>query len=421
MIGLWLFGSLAVLLLLGVPIAMALGVAALICMHLLDVPLAVMGQRIFTSLDVSSIMAIPFFILAGNLMTTGGISRRLAYFINTMVGRVRGGMAYALVLGCAFFAALSGSAPATVIAVGSALYPEVVRLGYPKPRLAGLLAVSGGLGPIIPPSIFMVVYATITNCSVSNLFSAGLVAGAMLTFVALGLCLYYSYKEKWPKAEQRTTVWEMFVAFLRAIPALMLPLIILGGIYSGLLTPTESASVATIYAFVVGIFYYREISPAESLEIILKSAKNSAMILFIIATSSAFSWVFTFSGISKQLVNYILAFNMSATAFCLVVAFVLLVFGTFLEGIAICVLLAPVLWPVAQQLGVNVVTFGMIFSLGTLIGALTPPVAVNIFAASSVTGLKIGEIARGELPFMLGFTIVFIVFTVFPWFSTFFL
>ena len=421
MIAFYLFGSLGICLLLRVPIAMSLGVATLLCMRILDVPLAVLGQRIFTSLDVASIMAIPFFILAGNLMTTGGISRRLAYFINTIIGRVRGGMAYALVMGCAFFAALSGSAPATVIAIGSALYPEVVKLGYPKARMAGLLAVSGGLGPIIPPSIFMVVYATLTNCSVTNLFTAGLMAGGMLTLVALGLCLFFSYKEKWPKSDEKKSVLDMIQASLRAIPALILPLIILGGIYSGILTPTESAAIATIYAFVVGIFYYREITLKDSLGIILKSAKNSAMILFIIATSSAFSWVFTFSGISKIMVNYIRSFEMSSVTFCVIIAIVLLIFGTFLEGIAICVLLVPVLWPVAQAMGINVVHFGMIFSLGTLIGALTPPVAVNIFAASSVTGLKVGEIAKGELPFMLGFTVVLFIFTTIPWFSTFFL
>ena len=421
MIGFILFGSLALLLVVGIPIAMSLGVASMACLYILDVPLAVVAQRIFTALDAASIMAIPFFVLAGNLMTSGGISRRLVAFINTMVGRVRGGMTYVLVLACAFFAALSGSAPATVIAIGSTVYPEMVKLGYPKARCAGLLAVSGGLGPIIPPSIIMVVYATVTNCSISNLFTGGIVAGAMIVIVLVALCMFYSRKEQWPLSQERITLADFVKAFLRAIPALTLPVIILGGIYSGILTPTESAAVAVIYAFLVGVFLYKEIPLRDTIPIILNSAKSSAMILFIIATSTSFSWLFAYSGISRALINAIISLNLSATLFNFLFSIILLIFGTFLEGIAICVLLVPVLWPVAESLGVNIVHFGMIVSIAIMIGCMTPPVAVNIFAASSVTKLKMGEVAKGELPFLLGFTSVMFLFVFFPWFSTFFI
>lgn len=420
-IGMVLFGVLAVLLVFGVPIAMSLGVSAIICVYLMDLPLAAVPQRIFTALDAYAIMAIPFFVLAGNLMTSGGISRRLVEFVDSIVGRVRGGMGYAMVLACAFFAALSGSAPATVIAIGSTIYPEIVRMGYPKERSAGLLAVAGGLGPIIPPSIIMVVYGTITNCSISNLFSAGIVAGSMIIVALVIVCGYYSTKENWPRNETPITILSLLKSTVMAIPALMLPIIILGGIYSGILTPTESAAVSVVYAFLVGVFLYRAIPLEEAIPIVIKSAKSSAMILFIIATSTAFSWVFTMSGISRALVGAIIALQMSKTVFCIVIAIILLIFGTFLEGIAICVLLVPVLWPIAENLGINNVHFGMIVCISNVIGTMTPPVAVNLFAASSVTGLKMGAIAKGEMPFFIGYVTVFFLVVLFPWFSTFFI
>ena len=370
-----------------------------------DVPLAVVGQRMFTALDSVSIMAIPFFVLAGNLMTKGGISRRLVDFANRIIGNVRGGMCYAMILACAFFAALSGSAPATVIAIGSMLYPEMVKLGYPKERCAGLLTVAGGLGPIIPPSIIMVIYCTITNSSVGDMFKGGLVAGVMIAVVLLVVCIYLSHKEKWPKNEQKTTFKDLAKSFVEAIPAILLPVIILGGIYSGLLTPTESAAVAVVYSLIVGVFVYKEINMKDLAAIILESGKGSAMMLFIIATSTAFSWLFTFS---KQL-------------FCFIIAVILLLFGTFLEGIATCVLLVPVLWPIAAGLGVNAIHFGMIVSISNVIGTMTPPVAVNIFSAASVSKLKMGEIAKGEIPFFIGYVMVFLAIVFIPQLSTFFL
>ena len=416
-----LFGTLALLLIIGVPISISLGAATMLSMLTYDVPLAVVGQRMFTALDSVSIMAIPFFVLAGNLMTQGGISRRLVDFANRIIGNVRGGMCYAMVLACAFFAALSGSAPATVLAIGSMLYPEMVKLGYPKARCAGLLTVSGGLGPIIPPSIIMVVYCTITNSSVGDMFKAGLIAGAMIGVVLIGICIYLSHKEQWPKNEEKITFKELWKSFIGAIPAIFLPVIILGGIYSGMLTPTESAATAVVYSFIVGVFVYKEIHLKDLKNIILESGKGSAMMLFIIATSTAFSWLFTFSGISTQLVDAIVGMNLSASMFCLIVAVILLIFGTFLEGIATCVLLVPVLWPIASSLGINAIHFGMIVSISNVIGTMTPPVSVNIFSAASVSKLKMGEIAKGEVPFFIGYLAVFFAIVFIPAPSTFFI
>ena len=403
-----LFGTMIVLLIIGVPISVSLGAATMASLLCFDVPMAVVPQRMFTALDSVSIMAIPLFVLAGNLMTEGGISRRLVDFCNSIIGNIRGGMGYAMVLACAFFAALSGSAPATVLAIGGVLYPDMVRLGYPKERCAGLLTVSGGLGPIIPPSIIMVVYCTITNSSVGDMFKGGIVAGLMISIVLVVICIYYSNKEKWPKNTERTSVSQLAKHFIHALPALFLPFVILGGIYSGLMTPS----------FIVSVFVYRELHPRDIYRILLASGKSSAMILFIIATSTAFSWLFTFSGISGQLVDAIVAMNLAPWMFCLIVALVLLVFGTFLEGIATCVLLVPVLWPIAQTLGIGVIHFGMIMCIANVIGCMTPPVAVNLFAAASVSKLKMGDIAKGELPFFLGYTAVFFLIVFVPALST---
>ena len=240
----------------------------------------------------------------------------------------------------------------------------------------------------------------------------------MISIVLVVICIYYSNKEKWPKNTERTSVSQLAKHFIHALPALFLPFVILGGIYSGLMTPTESAAVAVIYSFIVSVFVYRELHPRDIYRILLASGKSSAMILFIIATSTAFSWLFTFSRISGQLVDAIVAMNLAPWMFCLIVALVLLVFGTFLEGIATCVLLVPVLWPIAQTLGIGVIHFGMIMCIANVIGCMTPPVAVNLFAAASVSKLKMGDIAKGELPFFLGYTAVFFLIVFVPALST---
>lgn len=424
MTGFLLFGSFALLLVLGVPIALSLGAATMFTIVTspdISVSISTVAQRIYGGLESTSIMAIAFFVLAGNLMTRGGISRRIVDFANSIVGGVRGGMALALVLACAFFAALSGSAPATVVAIGAMLYDDMIRIGYPKDRMAGLLVVSGGLGPIIPPSIIMVIYATLTGASVGDMFSAGMVIGLVITVVLMVVGGYFAYKEKWPKSTEKYTLREFLVSAVKAIPALMLPLIILGGIYSGLLTPTESSAVAVVWALFAGMFIYRELSLSDLVPIILNSAKSSAMVLFIIGTSTAFSWLFTFSGLSRAMVSSVMAMNLSPILYCVAVACILLMFGTFMEGIAIAVLLVPVLWPIAQSMGINVIHFGMIVCVANVIGTMTPPVAVNIFAATTVSKLRMGDIAKAQTPFFIGYLAVFIAAVLIPGFSTFIL
>ena len=398
--GVILFVAFAACLVIGVPVSISLGVASLCSVVFggLSASSTVIAQRIFGGLQSTSIMAIAFFVLAGNLMTKGGISRRIVNFANCLVGNVRGGMSLALVLACAFFAALSGSAPATVIAIGTMLYNDMVKMGYPGDRTAGLLVVSGGMGPIIPPSIIMVIYCTLTGASVGNMFKQGMLVGITIMVVLMAEVLFFARKEKWPKQEVKRTPAEIFKVFLDAIPAL---------IYSGMLTATESAAVAVVWAAIAGLFIYKELTFKELIPILKDSAKSSAMILFIIASSTAFSWVFTFSGASQALVDTVVAMNLNSTLFCFVVAIILLIFGTFMEGTAIAVLLVPVLWPIAQSMGIDVIHFGMIVCISNVVGTMTPPVAVNIFSASTVSGLKMGDIAKAEIPFLIGYVAVF--------------
>jgi len=411
--GIILFLVFFVCIIIGVPISISLGVGSLAAVMFgdLGVSAAVIAQRLFGGLQSTSIMAIAFFILAGNLMAGGGISRRIVNFANCLIGNIRGSMGVALVLACAFFAALSGSAPATVVAIGSMLYAEMVKDGYPEARTAGLLVVSGGLGPIIPPSIIMVLYCTLTGASVTNMFSEGLMIGIVIMLVLIAEVIFFANKEKWPKVQVKRTGKEIAKITVDAIPALLTPIIILGGIYSGLLTATESAAVACVWAFIAGTFIYKELTIRDIIPILMKSAKSSAMILFIIAASTAFSWIFTYSGASKALVEFVVGMNLNKTLFCLVVAIILLIFGTFMEGTAIAVLLVPVLWPIAESMGIHIIHFGMILCISNVIGTMTPPVAVNIFSAVQVTRsvreLKIGDIAKAELPFFIGYTAVF--------------
>ena len=413
--GILLFVVFAIAVVIGIPISMALGVGTLASVFFgnLGVSAAVVAQRIFGGLQSTSIMAIAFFVLAGNLMASGGISRRIVNFANCLIGNIRGGMGLAVVLACAFFAALSGSAPATVVAIGAMLYADMVKDGYPEAKIAGLLVVAGGLGPIIPPSIIMILYCTLTGASVTSMFTQGVMIGIVIMFVLIVEVFFMAHKEKWPKTTVQRNIKEVFKIFVNAIPALLTPVIILGGIYSGLLTATESAACACVWALIASTVIYKEISLMDIIKILMKSAKSSAMILFIIGTSTAFSWVFTYCGASKALVDIVVGLQLNQTLFCLIVAIILLIFGTFMEGSAICVLLVPVLWPIASSMGINVIHFGMIMCISNVIGTMTPPVAINIFSAiqvsRSVRELSIGEISKAQTPFFIGYLLVFLL------------
>ena len=414
MTALILFGSFLILLILGIPVSIALGFSTLLAFLQLGLPMVTIAQRIFSSVDSFTLMAIPMFILAGNLMTAGGISKRLVRCFQSYGGRMRGSLGITAVVSCAFFAALSGSGPATVIAIGSMLYPEMKKMGYPQKESIGLISVAGGLGPLIPPSIIMVVYSSVTNASIKDLFSAGAFWGVL---IAVALCISViisANRQKWPRIEDKISMREKLRNTFSAVPAIFMPVIILGGIYSGKFTPTEAAGIAVVYAALVSLFIYREIKPKDLFGILVDSAKSSAMIMFIICTSSAFAWLFTYAGISKGILDLVLSLNMSSTVYLLIVAALLTLLGCFLDGISIVLLFVPLLWSVAQYYGVDPVHFGMIVTITNSCGCMTPPVATNLFAAVSISKLKLVDVVKGQMPYFVMMYIVLFVIVIAP-------
>lgn len=409
-----LFGSFAVFLIIGFPVSVSLGGSALITFLASGLPLMTIPQRMFNSVNSFTIMAIPLFILAGNLMTHGGISQKLVACVQSFSGRIRGSLGLTAVVSCAFFAALSGSGPATVIAIGSMLYPEMKSFGYPEKESIGLISVAGGLGPLIPPSIIMVVYASVTNASIRDLFTAGAFWGIL---IALALCLIVlirAHRGHWPKVEEKVPFRDKIKKTVRAIPAILMPLIILGGIYGGIFTPTEAAGVSVVYAMIISLFVYREITIRDFWRIFIDSAKSSAMILFIIACSSAFAWLFTYIGISDQILKFVISLNMNATTFLVVVTILLTILGCFLDGISIVLLFVPLLFTVAQHFQINPVHFGMIVTITNSCGCMTPPVATNLFAATSISKLSIGDVVKGQMPYFITTYAVLFLIVFFP-------
>lgn len=400
-IGLILFGSFALLLLLKVPVSFSLGLSSLLCLIILDVPLVVVGQRIFTALDSFSIMAIPFFILSGNLMIEGGLSKRIVNFAMSLLARVRGGLAMASILACAIFGALSGSGPATVISIGGMIYPEMIRRGYKDDTMAGLIATSGALGPIIPPSIVMVFFGTVTGVSITKMFAGGIGAGLLMAIMLFAVTYFKAVREKWPKLEKNEEKPKVWTSFKDSFWALLMPVIILGGIYGGFFTPTEAAAVSIFYALFVGLFIYKELKLSNIIRIIKDSAVSATIVLFIIAASSAFAWLFTYANIAAQVNNFVCSLNVGPTLFLVLVCVVMLIFGTFMDATATIVLLMPMMYPLSQTLGIDPIHFGVVVCFALTLGGLTPPVAVNIFSMASVSKLPMGRIARGELPFAL--------------------
>ncbi len=408
-LALLLFGLFVVLLVMKVPVSFCLGIASTICLIVLDYPLTVVGQRIFNALNSFSIMAIPLFILAGNLMSEGGISKRLVEFCESLVGSVRGGLAIVVILSCAFFAALSGSGPATVVAIGSMLYPEMVKRGYPRHQVAGLVSVAGGLGPIIPPSIIMVVYCTMTQTNIATLFTSGFLVGGMLVLSMCVISAIMAKKYQWPVSEEKFSVKKLALSFKSSVLALIMPVIVLGGIYSGIFTATEAGAVAVFYSLAVALFIYKSLTIKDVLRIFKESAVACSVILFIMGTSTVFSWLFTVSGIAGWIVETVTAAGLGYYPILLLITVILLFFGFFLEGIATVTMLIPLFLPVATAVGINTLHLGMIVTMTNVMGCMTPPVANNIFACSTFTGLPMGEISKGELPYLGCFFFVLMI------------
>jgi C4-dicarboxylate transporter DctM subunit len=395
-----LFVTLFVLMGLGMPVAISLGLSSLLTIMLVGTDsLASLTIKIFETSEHYTLLSIPFFVLAGALMSTGGVAKRMVAFAVAAVGHMRGGLAIASVMACTLFAAVSGSSPATVVAVGSIVIAGMVKSGYPKEFGAGVICNAGTLGILIPPSIVMVVYAAVTEVSVGRMFMAGVIPGLLLAFL-LALAVWWRAGKLTLTKTQRASGSEIWRTFRESVWGLLLLVIIMGGIYGGIFTPTEAAAVSAVYAVFVAVAIYRDISPRRLPEVFLEAGKTTVMLMFIIANALLFAHVLTTERIPQTIAEHILAAGMQPWMFLLVVNIILLVAGNFMEPTGIILILAPIFFPIATQLGIDPIHLGIIMVVNMEIGMITPPVGLNLFVTSGITGMSIVQVTRAALPWL---------------------
>jgi C4-dicarboxylate transporter DctM subunit len=404
-----IFGLLLALMLTGMPISISLGLTVLTFIFgFTQVPVESVALKLFTGIEKFEIMAIPFFILAGNFLTHGGVAKRMINFATSMVGHWYGGLGLAGVVACALFAAVSGSSPATVVAIGSILLPAMVKAGFPKNFGAGIITTSGALGILIPPSIVMVMYSVSTNTSVGALFMAGVIPGLMLAFLLGFTSWWRARKFDYPRMPKATAA-QRVKAFRESVWGLLLIVIVMGGIYTGLFTPTEAAAMSAVYAFFIAVFVYKDMGLKDVPRVLLSSANMSAMLLYIITNAVLFSFVLANENIPQHLADWLVGMGLGPIAFLLVVNVLLLVAGNFMEPSSIVLIMAPILFPVAVRLGIDPVHFGILIVVNMEVGMCHPPVGLNLYVASGITKMGITELTVAVWPWlltMLGFLLL---------------
>jgi C4-dicarboxylate transporter DctM subunit len=418
-----IFGGLIALMLTGMPISIALGLTVLgFLFTMTTVPIDTVALKLFTGIEKFEIMAIPFFILAGNFLTHGGVARRMINFATSMVGHWHGGLGLAGVIACALFAAVSGSSPATVVAIGTIILPAMVKQGFPQRFGAGVITTSGALGILIPPSIVMVMYAVATSgmqvtgpngeivssASVGQLFIAGVVPGLLLATL-LGLTTWWrARKNNYPR-QPKASWQERWITFRKAIWGLLLIIIVIGGIYTGAFTPTEAAAMSAVYAFIIAVWVYKDLKLSDVPKVLLSSANMSAMLLYIITNAVLFSFLMTHEEIPQMLGEWMVSTGLSWWMFLIAVNIILLAAGNFMEPSSIVLIMAPILFPVAVKLGIDPVHFGIMIVVNMEVGMCHPPVGLNLYVASGITKMGITELTIAVMPWlltMLGFLLL---------------
>ncbi|USG65606.1 TRAP transporter large permease subunit [Brevibacillus ruminantium] len=409
----FLFASFFLLLFLNMPIAVALGLSTAATLLLFDLPIQSLPSTLYSSLTKFTLLAIPFFFLAGLIMERAGISKRLINLAQTLTGHYTGGLAIVSVVAACFFAAISGSGPATMAAVGAIIIPAMVKQGYRKDMSAGLLATAGGIGIIIPPSIAYIVYAVIAEVSIGKIFMAGIIPGLLMGAILALTGYFIAKKEKiptLPKASRR----EILAALKDAAWGLMAPVIILGGIYSGIFTPTESAVVAVFYGLIVGVFVYKEIKWKQLPGLLVESAKTTSMIMLIVASASTFAWLITVEGIAEDLANSLMSIAPDKFTMLLMINLILLIAGMFVDAISAFYIFLPIFLPILGMMDIDPVHFGVMMTMNLAIGLVTPPVGLDLYVACGLAKISLKEISIGVIPFIVASIIALLLITYIP-------
>lgn len=403
-----------ILLICTVPIFFSMSFSTLVAMlTMTDFRLTVMIQRLFGGMDKFGLMAMPFFIFAANVMVRGGMAARILQWVRCVMGRVRGAPALITELSCMFFGALSGSSPATVVAIGNIMYPELIKRKFDRSFSTGLVTASGSVAILIPPSITLIVYGTTTGASIGALFMAGIGAGVVYGLAMLAYCYYYAVKNNLPVSEP-SSLSDIYKSTKEAIWALGVPIIILGGIYCGVFTPAEAAGVSVVYAIFVSTFIYRELDLKDLYEVSIKSAATSANVMLLCAGAEFFGWLFTVAQVPVKLAEILLFPGMTQTLFLILVNIVFLIAGMFMAGASAIIILVPLVYPIAMKLGINPIHLGTVLTANLAIGMFTPPFGLNLFVASGVTKLPISKIVSGVIPFIIISLIALLIITYIP-------
>ena len=404
----------------GLPITWALGITTIVTVAIdPGVTFAVVGQKLFSSADNFAMLAVPGFFLAGDIMTAGGLSKKLVEFADSLVGWVTGGISLVAIVSCAFFAAISGSSAATTAAIGGIMYPEMIKRGYPSDYSTAVQAVGGTLGIIIPPSIVFVIYGSTNGVSISKLLISGMLPGIL---TAIALCIYgylVAKKANFPKSFQDFSIKRVLKSLKGAIWALMMPLIILGGIYGGIFTPTESAMVACAYGLIVSFFVTRELTVKNFLDVVSKTAASTANVTVMFLAAQVFGFLIAYYDITTTIANFFVAVSPNWIIFMALVFFLLVITGMFMEVGATNVILSPLLAPVAAAFGIDPIHFGLVFVFLLALGQATPPFGSTMFIACGISGERVAAVIKRLLPFVLVEYACALVFTYVPWFSTF--
>jgi C4-dicarboxylate transporter, DctM subunit len=408
-----LFGVFASLILINVPIAVALGISSLLVIWLTGISNSVLPVVFYASIAKFTLLAVPFFIMTGFIMEKAGISKRLIAFANALVGHLNGGLIIVLVITSMFFAAISGSGPATVAALGVILIPAMVNAGYNASKSAALMAMAGGIGVIIPPSITYVIYGVVASQSIGKIFIAGIVPG-ILVGVALMIAGLFSERRTKPSRTKRASLQELFLSFKDAFWGLLTPIIILGGIYGGIFTPTEAAAVSCVYGLMVGIFIYKEIGPKDIFETLIHSAASTAVVMLIIASASIFAWIISVEGITETISTGVLRMFSNKFMIMILINILLLIVGCFIDAVSALYIITPILLPIAIRIGIDPIHFGIIMCVNLSIGLSTPPVGVNLYVACGITNISLKQISRSLGPVLVASIIALLLITYIP-------